>query len=208
MRAVLVFPRATAALVRAHVRPGDRVLAVDAGAEALREAGARPDRIVGDMDSVSAETLARFEAEGVPLERHPAQKDETDAALALAHAKGCDEVLFLGPGGGRPDHALANLHLLAAASAWARVRAADEDGDTYVVTPERELRLDLPEGALLSAIPFDARVEGITYDGLRYPLVEAMMVAGEPYGVSNLAGAPPQRIRVRKGRLIVIVPRE
>jgi thiamine pyrophosphokinase len=194
--------------VRAHVRPGDRVLAVDAGAEALREAGARPDRIVGDMDSVSAETLARFEAEGVPLERHPAQKDETDAALALAHAKGCDEVLFLGPGGGRPDHALANLHLLAAASAWARVRAADEDGDTYVVTPERELRLDLPEGALLSAIPFDARVEGITYDGLRYPLVEAMMVAGEPYGVSNLAGAPPQRIRVRKGRLIVIVPRE
>jgi thiamine pyrophosphokinase len=160
------------------------------------------------MDSVSPATLEALVREGVPLERHPTRKDDTDAALALAHARDADEVLFLGPGGGRPDHALANLHLLVAASGWARVRAIDEDGETLVVTPNHPLRLDLPAGQLVSVLPFDGRVEGITYDGLAYPLLEASMEAGAPaYGVSNVALAPPQRIRVRKGRLVVIVPR-
>lgn len=204
MAAILVFPRATAALVRAHATPGRRLVAVDGGADVLRDAGLLPDLLVGDLDSVSPTTLAACEAAGVRIERHPTAKRDTDAALALASLRGEDELLFLGPGGGRADHALANLHLLAAASLWARVRAVDVDAITDVVTPERELRLELPEGMTLSAIPFDARVEGVTYDGLRYPLVEATMTAGDPYGVSNVAGPAPQRIRVRRGRLLVL----
>ncbi len=206
MAAILVFPRASPALVRAHLRPGARVVAIDAGADVLRAVGAVPDLIVGDLDSVSPETLGHYQSLGVPVERHPSAKRDTDAALALRRVADEEEIAFLGPGGGRPDHALANLHLLAAASLRARVRAVDDDGITEVVTPERELQLGLPEGTLLSAIPFDARVEGITYDGMQYPLVEATMVAGDPYGVSNLTGPPPQRIRVRKGRLLVMLP--
>jgi len=206
MAAALVFPRASAALVRRHLLPGMRVVAIDAGADVLREAGVTPSALVGDLDSVTPGTLAFFERAGVKIERHPVAKRDTDAALALAGLAGEDEIVFLGPGGGRADHALANLHLLAAASEKARVVAHDDDADTWVVTPTRELRLDLPEGTTVSAIPFDARVEGITYDGLRYPLVEATMIAGDPYGVSNVTGPAPQRVRVRKGRLLVIRP--
>lgn len=207
MLGVLVFPRATVALVRAHVpRSGARVVAVDGGAEPLRSAGRVPDAVVGDMDSVSRATLAALEAAGARVERHESAKRDTDAALALRHLAACDEILFVAPGGGRVDHALANLHLLAEASRSARVRAVDEDARTWVVTPERPLALGLAAGALLSAIPFDEVVEGITYEGLEYPLADATMRAGDPYGVSNRTLAPPQRISVRRGRLVVIHP--
>lgn len=206
MLGVLVFPRATAALVRAQASPGAKVVAIDAGAEACLAADVTPALVVGDMDSVRPETLRACGDRGARLERHPSAKRDTDAALALAHAKDCDEVVFVGAGGGRVDHALANLHLLAEASRWAVARAVDEDALTWVATPERPLDLALPRGAILSAIPFDAQVEGITYAGLEYPLEDATMRTGDPYGVSNLARADAQRIAVTRGRLLVIHP--
>jgi thiamine pyrophosphokinase len=192
--------------VRAHVGSGATVIAVDRGADALRRCGMRPDLIVGDMDSVDPQTLAAFAREGVAIERHPHDKRDTDAALALAHLAKHDRILFLGPGGGRPDHAQANLHLLARAAAHADAMAIDDDGQTWVATPERALRLDLPEGAIVSVLPLDSVCEGITYDGLSYPLLDATMRVGDPFGVSNVARAPPQRISVRKGRLLVMAP--
>lgn len=206
MQGVLVLPRADAALVQRHVGPGMRVVAVDAGAEACALADVVPDLVVGDMDSVRAETLAALQLRGARIERHPEAKRDTDAAIALSHLKDVDEVLFLGAGGGRADHALANLHLLATASSWARARAVDDDAETWVVTPERPLQLELPVGTILSAIPFDAEVTGIAYEGLAYPLHDATMRAGDPYGVSNVASAPRQRIQVAGGRLLVIHP--
>lgn len=207
MVAALVFPHATAALVREFLPPGARVIAVDAGAEALRAAGVRPDLVVGDMDSISGATLAAFEAEGIRIERHPTSKRDSDGALAIAHAKEEDEVLFLGPGGGRADHALANLHLLVRASASARARAIDADAFTWVATPERPLRLERPAGTTLSVLPFGGPAEGVTYSGLRYALKDAPMATGDPYGISNECLSPPQEIRLRKGILLVIEPR-
>lgn len=206
MLAVLVFPRATPALVRAHVPKDARVIAVDGGAEPLLAAGIAPLFVVGDMDSVSAATLARAQAMGARIERHPSDKRDTDAALALRHADACDEIAFVGAGGGRADHALANLHLLATAAEGARVVAYDEDATTWVATPERALDLALPVGALVSAIPFDPVVEGVTYEGLAYPLAGATMRAGDPYGVSNRVIAATQRVSVARGRLVVMRP--
>lgn len=206
MVAVLVFPRASAALVQKRLPKEAHVVAVDAGAEALRQVGVVPHRLVGDMDSVTPDTLRWLESKGVPVERHPEKKRDTDAALALAGLKGHDEILFLGPGGGRVDHALANLHLLVAASAWARVWAVDEDAEVHVARPERPLHLQLPVGSLVSVLPWDSRCEGVRYEGLRYHLDGATMTEGDPYGMSNVAEAPRQSVQVRSGRLLVVAP--
>lgn len=207
MTTLLVFPAATPGLLRAQARPGVRVIAVDAGAEACALAGVRPDLVVGDMDSISAATLAHLTREGVAIERHPNAKRETDGALALRHATGDDHIVFVGAGGGRADHAFANLHLLArAAASGARVRAEDADATTWVATPARPLSLELPKGALVSVLPFGGRAEGVTYEGLEWALADATMDVGDPYGVSNVATGPRQAIRVRTGTLLVIAP--
>jgi uncharacterized membrane-anchored protein len=103
-------------IVRPYVREFKPVLiGVDGGADALREAGLKPDVIVGDMDSVSDETLrcgaeilvhaypdgstpaaARLDAVGVLYHVVPATGVSEDVALLLAHEKGATLIVAVG----------------------------------------------------------------------------------------------------------------
>lgn len=103
-------------IVRPYVREFKPVLiGVDGGADALREAGLKPDVIVGDMDSVSDETLrsgaeivvhayrdgrtpaaARLEALGVAYQVVPVTGVSEDVALLLAHEKGAVLIVAVG----------------------------------------------------------------------------------------------------------------
>jgi len=91
------------------------VVAADSGVDFAYEMGWRVDVAIGDFDSISAEGLARATAEGVRIERHPTAKDHTDLELALDEAirLGASDMVVLGIGGGRLDHLLANLLVLA-----------------------------------------------------------------------------------------------
>jgi uncharacterized membrane-anchored protein len=103
-------------IVRGYVRDFKPVLVgVDGGADALLEAGYRPDVIVGDMDSVSDEALRsgaevlvhayehgeapgaeRVEALGVPYHVVPAPGMSEDVALLLAYEKGSELIVAVG----------------------------------------------------------------------------------------------------------------
>jgi uncharacterized membrane-anchored protein len=103
-------------IVRPYVREFKPVLiGVDGGADALREAGLKPDVIVGDMDSVSDETLrsgaeivvhayadgkspaaARLEKLRVAYQTVPATGVSEDVALLLAHDKGAALIVAVG----------------------------------------------------------------------------------------------------------------
>jgi len=102
--------------LRAYIRDYHPVLiGVDGGADALREAGYQPDMIVGDMDSVSDESLtcgaevvvhayadgrapglARVEALGVPAITFPAAATSEDIAMLLADEKGATLIVAVG----------------------------------------------------------------------------------------------------------------
>ena len=93
----------------------DKIIAVDAGLEAVKALGLEPDMIVGDFDTVKPEVLAYYRRmEHIVWDTHQPEKDETDTELALlkAQATGCTEVVVLGATGGRMDHMLGNIHLL------------------------------------------------------------------------------------------------
>ena len=93
----------------------DKIIAVDAGLEAVKALGLEPDMIVGDFDTVKPEVLAYYRRmEHIVWDARQPEKDETDTELALlkAQATGCSEVVVLGATGGRMDHTLGNIHLL------------------------------------------------------------------------------------------------
>src|SRR3954453_13949489 len=87
-------------------------IAADGGAELAQPLGLEVDLVVGDLDSISAAALAR----AAQVERHAAEKDATDLALALAAALrlGPERILVLGSAAGRLDHLFGSLLLLAA----------------------------------------------------------------------------------------------
>jgi uncharacterized membrane-anchored protein len=102
--------------LRSYIRDYRPVLiGVDGGADALREAGYQPDMIVGDMDSVSDDTLAsgaevvvhayadgrapglaRVQDLGVTAVTFPATGTSEDIAMLLADEKGASLIVAVG----------------------------------------------------------------------------------------------------------------
>lgn len=188
----------------AACRPS-RIICADKGACHLHPLGVVPDAIIGDMDSLSPELLEHFRRSGVQLLTHPARKDETDTQLAVAHALAAhpDEVWIFGALGGRIDHTLANISLLALGlAAGVRIRLRDEWSEVFLVAGEYDL--DGEPGQTVSVFPFGGAAAGITLTGFEYPLAGARMEPGNPYGISNVIAARQGRIAVGTGCLLVI----
>src|SRR5712691_2431060 len=109
------------------------VIAADGGAELAYELDLDIDLVVGDFDSVAAGVLKRVERSWARVERHPAEKDATDLELALAAALRLEpeQILVLGGGGGRLDHLLGEV-LVLAADAYAGVQIDAQLGTAAV----------------------------------------------------------------------------
>lgn len=186
----------------------DLVIAADGGAASLHALGRRPDRLVGDLDSTDANLVADLEADGVPVDRHPADKDATDTELALdaAIGGGATELVVLGAlGGGRIDHELANL-LLLADPRLATIDAKIAHGATRVrvVRAGGSARLSGASGDLVSLLPLGGDAHAVTTDGLRWPLAGATLRFGASRGVSNEITTSPASVSLERGLLVIV----
>lgn len=193
----------------------EMVIAADGGARHAVALGLRPDRWVGDGDSIDVAALDALAAAGVSIERAPAEKDESDAELALLAAleAGADAVTILGAlGGVRIDHALANVGLLGHPALQGRPAwLYDEEAAriSLLVAPDADggpTTRDLAGrvGDLVSLVPAGESARGVTTGGLRYALVDEPLILGRTRGVSNVRTEPVARISLESGRLLVI----
>ena len=195
-------PSRTAA---AAVPAGATVIAADRGLEHARALGLQVDVAVGDFDSASPEAVAAAERAGVRIERHAAEKDETDLELALdaAIALGAARIVVLAGRGGRLDHELSSLLLLCSAKyASAQIDALVGEERVHVVRDARELE-GVP-GELLTLLPVHGAAEGVRTDGLAYPLRGETLDAGSTRGVSNVFVEPTARVALERGVLLAI----
>ena len=102
------FPRAEAPL--AALRGADLRICCDSAAEALVAHGLAPDRIVGDLDSLSRAFRERF-ADRIT---YISEQDDNDLTKAfhLALTLSPSRITILGATGKREDHTLGNISLL------------------------------------------------------------------------------------------------
>lgn len=187
---------------------GAMVIAADAGATSLDRLRRVPDRLVGDLDSIPDELLARLTAAGVAIDRHPAAKDASDTELALeaAMAAGATEIVLLGAvGGPRLDHQLANVLLLAdPALAGRDVRIVHGPTTVRIVRGHGRVALEGSPGDLLTLLPVGGDASGVRIDGVRWALEDATLRVGRSRGLSNEVVAPPASVSLEQGTLLVI----
>lgn len=182
------------------------VVAADSGADHALALGLAVDVIVGDLDSISPETLSSLV--GAEIQPHPTDKDATDLELALALAAATpdiDRVLVIGGTGGRLDHFLANAMVIASPSlAHLSVEWIAHPGRVTVVHDHARLHGDA--GDQLSLIPVAGDVTGVTTTGLRWALKGETLTFGSSRGVSNEFSAAVATVTIAEGILVVVQP--
>ena len=186
----------------------DLLIAADGGAASLDRIGRRPDRLIGDLDSVSADLVERLEAAGTRVERHPTDKDASDTELALgaAIAAGGTEIVLLGAlGGARLDHEVANLLLIADPELeGVDVRLIQGGTTVRVLRGGGRLTLHDADGELVSLLPVGGDATGVTTTGLRWSLADAVLRMGRSRGLSNELVEASASVSLERGTLLVV----
>lgn len=183
------------------------VIAADSGAELAHTLGLNIDLLVGDLDSISPETLDMLKQSDVQVERHPADKDATDLELALAAAISLEpeRILVIGGGGGRLDHALGEL-LLLSDDTYAGVQVDAKLGAAAVHVIRGERTLFGEPGELVSLFAVQGQAAGVKTAGLVYPLRGETLDSGSSRGMSNVFAAVEARISLERGVLLALRP--
>jgi thiamine pyrophosphokinase len=188
---------------------GAPVIAVDSGIEHAQRLDLPIHLAIGDFDSVDPLRLAQAEAAGATVERHPVAKDATDLELALdaALALGPRRIHVLGGHGGRLDHLLGNLLVLAAPT-YATVTVTACMGRARVTVVRAGAELTGPRGDLVSLLPVHGGARGVTTHGLLYPLAGEDLPSGTTRGISNELVSAPATVHLQDGVLVAVQPGE
>lgn len=171
----------------------------DGGANYAAEMGERPDLIIGDLDSIKATTVRKFQS---VTTRRISDQNSTDMEKALAWLirKNYTDIVVLGATGGRVDHLAGNLSALGKFSKRANITFIDESGEMRAVGSETVV--DAMPGTIISLIPL-SKCEGIVTHGLKWDLQNGVLELGVREGTSNVVKSSPATIRVRRGILLL-----
>ncbi len=191
-----------------QVAKGKTLWTADHGLDACRAAQLLPERLIGDLDSLSLSSLAWAEAQGIPIEKFPTEKDDTDTQLALRKAEeaGYTTIYLSGAFGNRTDHAMSTL--LTAAASETEVILADDREALFFLSGGESLDLEFDRSPkALSLLPLFGDAEGVTMTGVHWPLSGTYLSEKCPTAVSNRLEEGETRctVSMEKGKLGVYI---
>lgn len=185
-------------------RAGDYVIAADGGLVHLAGAGIAADLVIGDFDTLGARP---DHPNVIPLQR---EKDDTDtfAAAREGIAMGYERFHFYCCTGGRLEHTLANIQLLAYLAQRGKRGFLVGENDILTAVTDGGLRFPPREGGYLSVFSLSDESTGVYLRGLKFPLTDAVVTSTFPIGVSNEFTGAAGEVTVARGTLLVVFPRE
>ena len=177
------------------------VICADRGYEYAKKLGVVPDLILGDFDS-----LGFIPEENSKVCKFPCQKDDTDLMLAVRYAieNNMKQIVIYGALGGRLDHTIGNIQVLAFISQNGGTgKIISENEECSVLFPGKYL-ISAKEGFSLSLFSYSEKVTGLTIRGAEYTLENGKITNSFPIGISNSITAENCEISFESGKILII----
>lgn len=180
--------------------PGDLIIAADGGYKYLLDAEIKPDIIIGDFDSFGIVPNGENVIKLNPV------KDITDmnAAVEAGIERGYTEFRIYGACGGRLDHTLANIQLIASL-AQRNMKALIRDGETVITAVCNDKIIFSKEcKGYISLFSHSDICTGVDIKGLKYTLENGTFSNSFSLGVSNEFIGCESEIAIGNGTAIII----
>ncbi|MEE2658469.1 MAG: thiamine diphosphokinase [Candidatus Latescibacterota bacterium] len=177
------------------------LLCADGGANVARQYGYTPDWVVGDLDSITAESRGEEQR----VRQVDAENTGTDLLKVLHQAieVGVMQAVITGVTGRRSDHSLWNLNLLKRFADQMLLRISDDYNHIYLI--RARISFTTAVGQKVSLCPLNSTVRGISTEGLRWSL-QGETLSQERDGISNEVISSPVTITVSgSGDLLLII---
>lgn len=194
---------------RAILRDDDTILCADGGTRHASSLDLKPALVIGDMDSADSALLKKFQADGVAIELHPRDKNETDLELAIAKAVELAprEIVILAALGGRMDQTLANIALLSNLQ-LSTFNLRLDDGVEEILFCRDQVQVEGRSGDIVSLLPWGGAVTGVQTENLKWELHNETLYPEKTRGISNEMTGDVANIKISSGLLLIVHTRK
>ncbi len=182
----------------------DLVIAADGGFDYLAKVGTAPDIAIGDFDSLG------HIPECANVVHLSTKKDDTDmlAAVKEGMKAGFDEFHIYCGTGGRIDHTIANIQLLAYLSKSGKRGYLFDKNSVLTAVTDGTIEFSAANRGIVSVFSLSDKSTGVFEKGLRYELKNACLENTFPLGVSNEFTGVESSVSVKSGTLLVVFQKQ
>ena len=163
----------------------DEIIAVDSGVEHLFKLSLDPNTLIGDLDSISENSLDKVKKNGVDIIAFNSNKDQTDFELALNYLEGVENsiIYIIGGESGEIDHLLSIFLLIPSKSFFENIIWVY--GDKKIIFRQK-LKLNVKKMSKFSIIPL-SDLSNLSIDGAEWNLENKNIQFGETTTLRNVA---------------------
>ena len=175
----------------------DEIIAVDSGVEHLFKLSLDPNTLIGDLDSISENSLDKVKKNGVDIIAFNSNKDQTDFELALNYLEGVDKsiIYIIGGESGEIDHLLSIFLLIPSKSFFENIIWVY--GDKRIIF-RQNLKLNVQKMSKFSIIPL-SDLSNLSIDGAEWSLENKNIQFGETTTLRNVANKDEINVNCDKG---------
>ena len=186
------------------IQKDDFIICADGGYIYAKELKIKPNLIVGDFDSLTEEV------KDIEVLKYSPEKNETDTYLAIQEGikRGYHDFVLYGCLGGRIEHTIANLQIMAK---FIKKGASIEivDDETYIKLLKRHDQVGINANfkGYISLFSL-SRFSTLSIKGLKYPLNHATISSHFPLGLDNEATTEDGIIKIHYGLVLLIISKK
>lgn len=175
----------------------DEIIAVDSGVEHLFKLSLDPNTLIGDLDSISENSLDKVKKNGVDIIAFNSNKDQTDFELALNYLEGVENsiIYIIGGESGEIDHLLSIFLLIPSKSFFENIIWVY--GDKKIIFRQK-LKLNVKKMSKFSIIPL-SDLSNLSIDGAEWSLENKNIQFGETTTLRNVANKDEINVNCDKG---------